>query len=91
MLTSIFGIGQIHSQKSFGSGIGKGTEPICLEQPQRLSIQCQKKMVYEMYKQLQGKSGERQVKDPKLGLTHNMGGMPTMALINMAIVGREKG
>ena len=45
------------------------------------------RMMYEMYKQLQGKAGERQISDPKLGLTHNMGGFPGMNLISMAIVG----
>ena len=34
------------------------------------------RMVYEIYKQLQGKSGPRQVKNPRLGLTHNLGGRP---------------
>jgi len=29
-----------------------------------------------MYKQLQGKADARQLKNPKLGLTHNLGGMP---------------
>ncbi|MDQ7783330.1 MAG: acetyl-CoA acetyltransferase [Desulfomonilaceae bacterium] len=45
------------------------------------------RMMYEMYKQLQGKAGERQIADPRLGLTHNMGGFPSMNLISMAIVG----
>jgi acetyl-CoA C-acetyltransferase len=45
------------------------------------------RMMYEMYKQLQGKAGERQIKDPKLGLTHNMGGFPAMNLISINIVG----
>ena len=34
------------------------------------------RMIYEMYKQLQGKAGPRQIKNPKLGLTHNLGGTP---------------
>lgn len=45
------------------------------------------RMMYEMYKQLQGKAGERQLADPKIGLTHNMGGFPNMNLISMSIVG----
>ena len=45
------------------------------------------RMMYEMYKQLQGKAGERQLKDPKIGLTHNMGGFPAMNLISVAIAG----
>jgi len=35
------------------------------------------RMVYEIYKQLQGKAGPRQVKDAKIGLTHNLGGLPS--------------
>jgi acetyl-CoA C-acetyltransferase len=31
---------------------------------------------YEVYKQLQGKCGERQVANPRLGLTHDQGGFP---------------
>ena len=34
------------------------------------------RMLYEVYKQLQEKAGPRQVKDPRLGLTHNQGGEP---------------
>ncbi|HEY5497944.1 MAG TPA: acetyl-CoA acetyltransferase [Syntrophales bacterium] len=47
------------------------------------------RMLYEMYKQLQGKAGDRQVKNPKLGLTHNMGGFPFMGVASVAIVGNE--
>lgn len=32
------------------------------------------RMMYEIYKQLQGKAGPRQIKEPKLGLQHNLGG-----------------
>ena len=45
------------------------------------------RMLYEMYKQLQGKAGERQVKDPKIGLTHNLGGFPQMNVVSVVIVG----
>jgi acetyl-CoA C-acetyltransferase len=45
------------------------------------------RMIYEMYKQLQGKAGPRQIKNPKFGLTHNMGGFPFMNLISISIVG----
>lgn len=45
------------------------------------------RMMYEMYKQLQGKAGERQIKNPSIGLTHNMGGFPAMNLISINIVG----
>lgn len=46
------------------------------------------RMMYEMYKQLQGKAGERQVKNPTLGLTHNMGGVPPRNVVSITIVGR---
>jgi acetyl-CoA C-acetyltransferase len=47
------------------------------------------RMLYEMYKQLQGKAElpERQLGNPKLGLTHNMGGFPAMNIVSVAIVG----
>ena len=45
------------------------------------------RMAYEMYKQLQGKAGPRQIADPKLGLTHNMGGFPMYNLISISILG----
>ncbi len=45
------------------------------------------RMVYEMYKQLQGKAGDRQVKDPKIGLTVNIGGFPQMNIVSVVIVG----
>ncbi len=31
------------------------------------------RMLYEMYKQIQGKCGERQVSTPSIGLTHDLG------------------
>ena len=45
------------------------------------------RMVYEMYKQLQGKAEQRQIKNPKFGLTHNLGGVPYMNIISIIIVG----
>ena len=48
------------------------------------------RMLYEEYKQLQGKAGPRQVKNPTLGLTHNLGGVPGSATISVIIVGNEK-
>jgi len=47
------------------------------------------RMIYEMYKQLQGKVQlpERQIKNPKLGLTHNLGGFPPMNIVSIAIIG----
>jgi len=45
------------------------------------------RMMYEMYKQLQGKADKRQLKDPKLGLTQNLGGPPPSPVIGVTIVG----
>jgi acetyl-CoA C-acetyltransferase len=46
------------------------------------------RMMYECYKQLQGKADKRQLKDPKLALTHNLGGQPPGAIVAVAIVGQ---
>ena len=45
------------------------------------------RMMYEMYNQLLGRCGERQLNNPTIGLTHNMGGFPAMNLISVAIAG----
>ncbi|MFZ5631526.1 MAG: acetyl-CoA acetyltransferase [Bacillota bacterium] len=45
------------------------------------------RMLYEVYKQLQGKAGPRQIKNPRLGLTHNLGGYPAGPTISVIIVG----
>jgi len=49
------------------------------------------RMLYEMYLQLLGRAGERQIPDPRYGLTHNLGGMPYMNICSIAIVGRYGG
>jgi acetyl-CoA C-acetyltransferase len=49
------------------------------------------RMMYEVYLQLQGKAGPRQVKNPRLGLTHNLGGNAGGGVGCCAIVGNEKG
>jgi len=49
------------------------------------------RMMYEMYKQLQGKADKRQVKDAKLGVTHNLGGIPGSASVSVGIVSKELG
>ncbi|MEJ5363155.1 MAG: acetyl-CoA acetyltransferase, partial [Spirochaetota bacterium] len=46
------------------------------------------RMIYEIYLQLHGRADKRQLKDPKLGLTHNLGGFPMMNVVSVAIVGR---
>ncbi len=45
------------------------------------------RMMYEIYKQLQEKAGPRQIKNPRMGLTHNLGGTPGSATISVLIVG----
>lgn len=47
------------------------------------------RMVYEHYLQLNGKAGERQLKDPQLGLSHNLGGVPYNGVCAISIVGLE--
>ena len=37
------------------------------------------RMMYEMWLQLRGEAGPRQIPNPKLGLTHNLGGFPAGA------------
>ncbi|TAK29323.1 MAG: acetyl-CoA acetyltransferase [Chloroflexota bacterium] len=39
------------------------------------------RMIYEVYKQLQGKCGVRQVKKAEVGLAHNIGGPPQVASV----------
>ena len=46
------------------------------------------RMLYEMYLQLHGRAGERQLPDPQFGLTHNLGGLPFMNVCSIGIVGR---
>lgn len=48
------------------------------------------RMMYEVYKQLQGKADKRQIKNPVIGLTHNQGGEPGAAVVSVSIVGNEK-
>lgn len=45
------------------------------------------RMIYEVYKQLQGKAGPRQVKNPRIGLTHNLGGLPGYFNVTVALFG----
>ena len=47
------------------------------------------RMLYEMYLQLQGRAGARQLKNPAIGLTHNLGGAPSMNVCSVAIIGAE--
>ena len=47
------------------------------------------RMLYEMYNQLLGRAGERQLADPSFGMTHNLGGQPHQNVSSVAIIGRE--
>ena len=47
------------------------------------------RMIYEVYKQLQGKAGPRQRKNPTFGLTHNLGGRPGSFTCAVNIFGRK--
>jgi len=49
------------------------------------------RMIYEVYKQLQGKAGPRQLKNPRLGLTHNLGGIVGEAIVSIGILGNGLG
>jgi acetyl-CoA C-acetyltransferase len=47
------------------------------------------RMLYEMYSQLLERwPEERRVKNPRLGLTHNLGGIPSTNVCSVAIIGR---
>ena len=46
------------------------------------------RMTYENYLQLLGRAGERQLADPRLGLSHNLGGVPYNGVAAISIVGR---
>jgi acetyl-CoA C-acetyltransferase len=46
------------------------------------------RMLYEMYLQFLGRAGDRQLNDPKYGLTHNLGGFPMLNICSIAILGR---
>lgn len=45
------------------------------------------RMVYEIYQQLHGRAGERQLNNPRLGLTHNLGGFPNRNVCSISLIG----
>ena len=49
------------------------------------------RMMYEMWLQLRGEAGARQINNPKTGLTHNLGGQPGRCVSFVSIVGNELG
>ncbi len=48
------------------------------------------RMIYEMYLQLHGRAGQRQLQNPRYGLTHNLRGFPFMNVCSIAIIGRNE-
>lgn len=46
------------------------------------------RMIYEIYKQMQGKGGARQIEKVDIGLTHNIGGWPGAFTCTVAIFGK---
>ncbi len=46
------------------------------------------RMMYEMWLQLRGEAGPRQITNPRLGLTHNLGGAPGRCVSFVSIVGK---
>jgi acetyl-CoA C-acetyltransferase len=45
------------------------------------------RMLYEMYLQLQGRAGPRQLSAPSIGMTHNLGGSPMSNVAAVCIIG----
>ena len=49
------------------------------------------RMLYEAWLQFRGLAGERQLSDPRLALTHNLGGRPGSCVSFVSVVGPELG
>jgi acetyl-CoA C-acetyltransferase len=45
------------------------------------------RMAYEVYNQLLGRAGKRQLNTPSIGLTHNLGGVPYLGIAAIGIYG----
>jgi acetyl-CoA C-acetyltransferase len=45
------------------------------------------RMAYEVYNQLLERAGDRQLKSPSMGLTHNLGGVPYLGIAAISILG----
>lgn len=48
------------------------------------------RMLFENWQQFRGEAGERQLKDPRLGMTHNLGGRPGTCVSFVSIVGADR-
>ncbi len=46
------------------------------------------RMMYEMWLQLRGEAAERQIANPQLGVTHNLGGAPGRCVSFVSVVGK---
>jgi acetyl-CoA C-acetyltransferase len=49
------------------------------------------RMMYEMWLQMRGEAGPRQLDHPKVGLTHNLGGQPGRCVSFVSVVGSQIG
>jgi acetyl-CoA C-acetyltransferase len=47
------------------------------------------RMVYEIYKQMQGKAGPRQRRNPRIGITHNQGMNPGSGIGSVTVLGQR--
>ena len=45
------------------------------------------RMLYEMYLQLSGRAGSRQLGAPTWGVTHNLGGFPSQNVAAISVIG----
>ncbi len=48
------------------------------------------RMLYELYLQLLGRAGDRQLDGPRLGLAHNLGGYPYRSVAAVTLLGRAE-
>jgi len=49
------------------------------------------RIAYEIYTQLLGRAGERQLATPSIGLTHNLGGIPNRNVASVSVLGLHRG
>jgi acetyl-CoA C-acetyltransferase len=49
------------------------------------------RMLFECWLQFRGEAGDRQLGDPRLGMTHNLGGRPGSCVSFISITGAERG
>jgi acetyl-CoA C-acetyltransferase len=49
------------------------------------------RMLFECWLQFSGRAGDRQLKDPKLAITHNLGGQPGECVSFVSVVGKDLG